>query len=161
MSFDGLDTRAVNSFEGKELLVHKPEWWWGFWRRCRGVKTVWKHSSHFQKVSLLPETILDLIKSLLFMSFKDVSPGSRDLGFKRQCVCPSVCSSVFSACMCICVCLALWLRFFSWNSLLEGHPNGSLCDLSELATMLTWHLERSELTTKTDNSCKSSIIFDL
>lgn len=36
MSFDGLDTRAVNSFEGKELLVHRPERWWGFWRRFGG-----------------------------------------------------------------------------------------------------------------------------
>lgn len=43
-----------------------------------------KHSSPFQMVSLLPESILDLIMSLLFMSFKDAGSGLRDYAWASK-----------------------------------------------------------------------------
>ena len=108
----------------------------------------------FQMVSLLPESILDLIRSLLFMCFKDEGPGFRDFAWaskERKCV---FCERV---CVCVgCVCLALWLRSFCRSSWLEGCPDGSLCDLLVQATVLTCHLQRSGPTTKTDNCWKIS-----
>lgn len=90
------EMQKLKSSAGLDIRLppQRPEWWWwGCWWR---EWAVWKHSSHFQMVSLLPESILDLIKSLLFMSFKDVSPGFRDYAWaskERECV------------FCVCVCM--------------------------------------------------------
>ncbi len=101
----------------------------------------------FQTLSLLPESILDLIRSLLFMSFKDISPGFRNYAWV---------SKERERVFCVCV----WLRCLSPSVGVPGlKVVQSLCDLLELATVLTWHLQRSGQTTKTDNFWEISTFF--
>lgn len=96
---------------------------------------VWKRSSLHQMVSLLPESIVDSIRAALLTRFEDVTPGFWDrtqASKERE-----------------------RMHFIFWGcfraSWLEGRPDGGLCDLFELANVLTWHLQKSNTSTKTDN----------